>query len=587
MSRFASVCCLLLLCVWAPPAVGELTPDFQMETDPEFHALPLKKDFQRDFKGLWRQALQRPEADYQRLAAETVARAHRHGIPGLQELTPELETILTAPASHPAARFAAARALIALESRSSADKLLESGLKYGAVFRQLVEPALADWDFAPARDVWRKRLETPRTFPADLTLALRGLGHVQDADSLTKISAMALDLLRPSQIRLEAAQAAGDISDQGLETAAEQLAHDRRTDPQLNRWCALRLLTRHSSSPPADCSSNWRMTRNPPIAAALDRLNQIDPQLVVPLAEQAFASVDPLVRAAGVHAYLEVPTPERIKPLARLLDDDHPAVRKLVAEGLSRLAAKPELGEPIRAESMTVLAGDRWQGQQQAALLLGSLEHRPAAKRMSELLESPRPEVMVAAAWGLRKVADPETVPAIIDKIRRQTVERKRQSVNRALDEQVAHLFEACGRMQAQDAEPLMREYIPRDDTRTMDLSRSAAIWALGRLHEGTLDAALAGDLISRVMDTGDRPPECPVVKRMAVVALVRMKAVDQAMNLKSSLAIHQLASALDVATRWAVRELSGEELPPPTPLPYPDGTWFLEPLRPPLAGQP
>jgi hypothetical protein len=138
MSRLTPICCILLLISLAAPVNAELTPDFLMEADPEFHALPPAKDFKRDFKGIWLLALERPEGDYQRLAAETVARAHEHGIPDLIELAPTLQRILTAPSSIPSARFAAARALIVLESRDSAALLLEVGLKYGADLRQLV-----------------------------------------------------------------------------------------------------------------------------------------------------------------------------------------------------------------------------------------------------------------------------------------------------------------------------------------------------------------------------------------------------------------------------------------------------------------
>ena len=74
---------------------------------------------------------------------------------------------------------------------------------------------------------------------------------------------------------------------------------------------------------------------------------------------------------------------------------------------------------------------------QQAALLLGKLVHKPAANRLVELLDSPRPEVMIGSAWGLRKLAEPATIPGILDKIRRQTAERRTRPIP-GIDEQVA-----------------------------------------------------------------------------------------------------------------------------------------------------
>ena len=62
-------------------------------------------------------------------------------------------------------------------------------------------------------------------------------------------------------------------------------------------------------------------------SAALARLNEIDPSLVLPLAESAMSRPDPLVRQQGAASYIQRPTPERIPVLARLLDDPHPQIR--------------------------------------------------------------------------------------------------------------------------------------------------------------------------------------------------------------------------------------------------------------------
>lgn len=569
----------LLLTILTARVEAEIPTDFLMNTDPEFQSLDLIKVFHRDFKSLWLQALQRPEIDYQRKAAETVARAHEYGIPNLIELVPALETILTKPDTHPSARFAAARALIVLESRNSAPKLLDAGLNHGANLRQLVEPALAAWNFSPARDVWIKRLEAPRTTPQDLILALKGLANIRETTALSAISNIALDILKPSYIRLEAAGAAGEIVDAGLEMEAERLVRERRSRPLINRLCAVRLLARHSSEHTRQLLIELAGDKEPSlVAAALRRLNEIAPELVVPLAEQAMQNPDPHVREAGASAWILQPSPERMPGLVRMLDDDHPDIRKFVAEKICQLAESPQLEQVIRAEAMQVLAGDRWQGQVQATLVLGMLDHKPAADRFVELLEAERTDVMITAAWGLRKLAEPHTIPAILDRIQRQTTDWKIQVVP-GVDEQVAHLFEACGKLEAMEAESLMRQYVPKDVTRTMDLSRSAAIWGLGRLHRGTPDADLATELVSRVRDSSDHPYESPLVKQMAVVALVRMNAVESSADIKSARAIHAPASALDLATCWAIRELTGETLPAPVPQRYPDGEWFLEPL--------
>jgi hypothetical protein len=48
---------------------------------------------------------------------------------------------------------------------------------------------------------------------------------------------------------------------------------------------------------------------------------------------------------------------------------------------------------------------------------------------------------------------------------------------------------------------------------------------------------------------------------------------------LKKSLSIHPPTSLVDLANRWAIRELTGETVPHPAPLKFSEGKWFLEPL--------
>jgi HEAT repeat protein len=569
----------LLLFAGTGLALAEIQPDFLMDSDPAFRLADRVKNFKRDFVGLWIQALERPDVDLQRMTAETIALAHKHGVPDLNEAIPALETILVAESSHPAARFAAARALTALESRGSAEKMFDASQKFGSDLRQLVEPVLAKWDFAPIRPIWITRLGATAIRQRELVLAIRGLAQVQEVTALQPLLRIALDLVRTPDLRLEAAAAAGQLANHGLDIDADRLSRETRTPHLVNQLCAVRLLARHDDEFSRRLLIGLATDAESSIAAAaLGRLNQINPELVLPLAEQAMQRTDQHVREQGAVAYLALPTPDRIPPLARLLDDPHPAVRRQLREGLYLLTQRPELIDPVRAAAMDVLGRDGWRGQEQAALLLGALEHKPAASRFIELLESPRVEVSICAAWGLRKVADPQKIPAIVARIRQQTTLRKVQFVP-GLDLQVAHLFEACGRMRVTEAEPLMLEYIPKQGVMG-ERSRSAAIWSLGWLHEGVPDGSIAVALIDRVMDFALIPPESDLVKQLSAVSLARMKSVDQAPVLRSLVVPKPLNSILGLAILWAVKELTGEELPTPPPEMVGQGVWFLEPLH-------
>lgn len=579
MSRFfiAALAAILLV---APSALrAQIKPSFLMDIDPELKLPDRITSFTRDFKGVWIQALERPEIDLQRMAADTVAAAHKHGIPDLVETVPVLEKILAAPDSHPSARFAAARALIVLDSRSSAGKLLHASQNFGSELRQLVEPAMADWDFAPAKTIWTNRISTTEVRQRDLVLALRGLGKTRETVVLPDLLKIVLDTLRTADVRLEAAAAAGQLADSGLETDASALAASKRPGDIFLRVCALRLLSRHSSETARQLLGQLAVDTEPSVAsAALHRLNEIDPALVLPFVEQSLQNADPLVRDEAISAYLSLPNPSRMRRLGPLLGDSHPDVRAHVREGFYRLADQPDLSEPIRSSAMEVLVGQRWQGHEEAALLLGTLDFTPASMRLVELLDSPRGSVMLASAWALRKLSDRKTIPGILDKISRQTVIRKTVPYNDVLDMQVAHLFEACGRMRAKEATPLLLQYVPKD-LRMGHLSRSAAIWVLGWLNAGVPDKPLSDALLARALDTAILLPESDLVKQHSVIALARMKAVEHAPAIRNIIAGKTPHSYLGLGVRWAVKELTGEELPEPVPEFVGQGVWFLEPL--------
>ncbi|MCR4412205.1 MAG: HEAT repeat domain-containing protein, partial [Thermoguttaceae bacterium] len=72
---------------------------------------------------LWIQALASPEADLRREAADTIALAHRLGMPDVQTAVPALREALDAPGQHPLVVAAAARTLIALDAREAAPSL--------------------------------------------------------------------------------------------------------------------------------------------------------------------------------------------------------------------------------------------------------------------------------------------------------------------------------------------------------------------------------------------------------------------------------------------------------------------------------
>ncbi len=302
--------------------------DYLMDSDPKLEIPQPTVYFHPNLKSLLVQALQRPEADMQRMAAETIARTHELGLKGLDETIPQLERIVESAESHPAARFAACRALIVLGAEGSADKLFTASQTYGADLRQLVEPALANWNHAGAKAKWTERLTSKDTTHRDRILAIRGLGVVRESAALQPLLGFVNNLIEEPDLRLEAASAAGQIAETGLEVPAEKLAKDTRSAAFVNQICAVRLLARHTGPEATRLLTELASHNEPVIAsAAMERLNEIDSNLVVGLVDAAVKSKDTRVRLQGVVACLKLPTAERMSVVGQLLTDANPAIR--------------------------------------------------------------------------------------------------------------------------------------------------------------------------------------------------------------------------------------------------------------------
>lgn len=563
----------------ASGARAEIKPDFAMDSDPRLVVPEARVLVSDKFAPLWAQTLARPEADLQRMTAEAIADGFAAGLPGMRQMIPALIKLASDESTHAATRQSAVRSLIQFESVDSAPVLFDISKRYGADFRAVIEPTLTRWKFAPVREVWQARLKSPDTRLRDLMLAIDGMAAMGEPADVADLLAIVHDPFRPQPVRLAAARAAGKIQATGLEGDATRLLKPAPVSIA-RKLCALALIDRHDSSETRKVLLGLAVDDEPTAAAAaLKRLNAIDHNLVLPLAEKAMENADQHVRQEGVNAYVALPTPERVTFVARLLDDVHPTIRANVCEELFRLAGDSALSDPIRTTAMSVLGADSWRGQEQAVLLLAALDHKPAAGRLIQLLESPRGEVMAAAAWGLRKLAVPQTLPAILDKATRQTEFRLTgHTFSPFLDLQVAHLLEAIGIMKYAPAEPLLRRHVPKDFKYGFE-SRAAAIWALGWLHEGVADEELAQLFTGRLTDPSTSPAEADRVRTMSAISIGRMKAVSQVEPMKRYMGPKVIPLASSLAMQWAIRELTGEQLPDAEPFNTSRGSFFLEPL--------
>lgn len=593
LSRFLLSCfpVFLLACfpAFARAADAPLEPspdgviDLPMYFDPVLEAPASARTFHPRLKLLWLQALNRPESEFRRNAADAFRTAAGMGMTGWEEVVPALVARLETDAD-PVVRVAAAGALAAINDPAAAPALLQAArAAQGANGHPMiltVDPALAEWAYEPAYPMWIERLSNRDALAPTRISAARALAVVKHAPAVEPLTAVALDASERTDLRLAAARALGAIAETGLADEAEGLAQGSMTD----RVAAAAMLASH---PAAEVQSLLlRLAADdmgPVAAAALASLNAIDPAIVAGQADRYLAHDDPLVREHAVRALAMAPSAAGARQLAARLDDPIVKVRSLARETLLDYARSHGLDSAVRQAVTPILNGSGWRGLEQAAILLGDLDHEPSADRLVALLTHDRPEVRLAAATALRELAVPATLPALLQRAEEITAQVEKMSgtadtaLPQALGEETTQLFQAFGQMRYAEAEPLMRRYIPKNSG-FYGSARAAAVYALGKLHEDELVDDLARQFASRLSDIDPMNPELNEVRRFAAIGLGRMKAAGQTRVLER---FHQEEnSSVDIgaATRWALIRITGETMPPLKSLEYREMGWFLEP---------
>ena len=607
-----TVLCLVLVTT-APGNTAALQLDSLMERDPNIVSPKvLKKVFSPKLKPLWLEAMARPEVDLKRQAAETIAQAYQEGMPDLEDTVGPLIRELQAPNQHPVMKLSAARTLIVLDARRAAPVLFEHAKSDGQDMAQLIEPALAAWDYKPIRAIWLARLKDPATPHVKLLLAIRGLDTVKETEARADLKKLAVDRATAPDIRTATAGVLGRLQRQGLENDARRLARDTAVEKIVDRLVAALLIRHHSGGVVEKLLLQLAVDPQPAVAAiALQRLLEIDPTLVAPLNGRIILSPDSKVRRLCARILVGQRTAEAVELLGTLLDDPHPGVRSYAAQSMVDLAAVEELDEPVRQAAMKMLLSDRPRGLEQAALLLGSLDHEPAADRLVELLEFKQRKVHIYAAWALRCLAVPETAGPIFDKVLYET--ERTLAITRALEKQYAehpelpfdipqlqdvyaqvnHLIQALGIIRYPQADPLLRRFIPKprerapreppavDTTSHLPL-RAAAIWSLGHLYADQSNEDLAALLRERLTAANLSNTEHTLVRCMSALSLGRMKDAASVEPMNLYLTASETSSNLANACAWALARINGRPAPKIEPIESEvnQSDWFIEPAE-------
>ena len=410
-------------------------------------------------------------------------------------------------------------------------------------------------------------------------LAIRGVAALGEEETLPRLLELALDRHVPVSVRFEAADALGIMRDSGLLESARELIQDQSLAAVVDRVVAARMIAGHRGQETEALLIQLATEPQPAVRSiALGHLFRIDPSLILPIIDDTVRSKDANVRRWGAETLVARPSVELLDLLVPMLDDRDPEIRRYVCDSLVALAEEPSFHEPILTQGKKVLNADGWRGQEQATLLLVTLEDTTIVDRLVELLDMSRAEASVAAAWGLCRLAVPATAEPVHEVLQRKTKSWLAWEPQQdGIGDQLALLAQTLAVLKYTPAEPVLREYIAKG-TSLEPTSRSAAIWALGKIRLGETDPQLAKLLVARVLDAFSMEPEFPEVCRMSAVTLARIKATSTVDALRSTLDQTGLGSDLGYACAWAIAQLTGEEIPPLKPDIHWQRDWFLVP---------
>jgi hypothetical protein len=135
----------------------------------------------------------------------------------------------------------------------------------------------------------------------------------------------------------------------------------------------------------------------------------------------------------------------------------------------------------------------------------------------------------------------------------------------------------ALGELRYEPAAELLIRYIPKHSGFD-GMARGAALYALGRIYEDRLRADLSTLFQERLADDTPIDPESAYVRRFAAIALGRMKAADGLDTLRAFYSADVQITSIAGASRWAIMQIEGGELPPLAPMVTRPHGYFLEP---------
>ena len=426
--------------------------------------------------------------------------------------------------------------------------------------RACIEEALIRVKSSVGLTHWRSVIESNLASPSDLARAFDGLAVCGQETDLELLRSYLRKQRGSGPVMVRAARALGKLSTSGqLDLAKELLA----SKYEQRFYLAALVLAQHQGVAAVEALRAIVQNGNGVAKeAALESLCKTDRAEARELAKELVSDTESGVRQSAVTFLESFEDRPSFLLLARRLADEIPSIRRQVRKDLLRRSREPEFRKLVDKIISQAISAPQFEAAEQAVILIVELKDMSREKDLLELLDHPKPEVSIRAAWALSILArDVGTLEAMrvhaqswTDKVMSTTSPMQRLETD---EQRISFLLEAFGSQKFQDADALLRLYIPKADgvKRLPSRTRLSAIWAIGKLYANQANADLRKQLEDRVNDMAPVVPELLEIRFVSAIALGRMGDKEATDTLTKY--IGQSGDTLHEACNWALRELA------------------------------
>jgi hypothetical protein len=425
--------------------------------------------------------------------------------------------------------------------------------------RACIEEALIRLKSSVGLTHWRSVIESNLASPSDLARAFDGLAVCGQETDLELLRSYLRKQRGSGPVMVRAARALGKLSTSGqLDLAKELLA----SKYEQRFYLAALVLAQHQGEAAVEALRTIVLDGNGVAKqAAFESLCKMDRAEARELAKELVSETESGVRQSAVTFLKSFEDRPSFLLLARRLADEIPSIRRQVRKELLRRSQEPEFRKLVDKIISQAISAPQFEAAEQAVILIVELKDMSREKDLLKLLDHPKPEVSIRAAWALSILArDKGTLEAMrvhaqswTDKVMSPTSPMQRLETD---EQRISFLLEAFGSQKFQDADALLRLFIPKADgvKRLPSRTRLSAIWAIGKLYANQSNADLRKQLEDRVNDMAPVVPELLEIRFVSAIALGRMGDKEATGTLTKY--IGQPGDTLHEACNWALREL-------------------------------